>query len=211
MAAPALADLLPDFAPRTSAPVLAAHREPAGEPAFVAVRPAAPVDMAALLAKEYARAEEEVAARLLGERDAMLAAERERHAAELADAERRYGEAAGARLARGLAELEQRLAATLTGAAARILGMVASEEVARRGVEALALALAEALEDADAAAIRVSGPMSLFAALAERMGERASHLRHIETDTLDLTVEVDGSLLETRLSEWQAMLHEALS
>ena len=74
-----------------------------------------------------------------------------------------------------------------------------------------ARAIGEALDDADAVTIRVSGPTSLFSALASKMGDRSKYLRHHETADADLTVDVDGGLMETRLAEWQAAVHEVLA
>jgi hypothetical protein len=82
--------------------------------------------------------------------------------------------------------------------------------VLNRSIAELAGAIGEALEDADAVTIRVSGPLSLFSALAGKMGEKSKHLRHIETDGVDLTADVNGSLIETRLTEWQGAMHEVL-
>jgi hypothetical protein len=59
--------------------------------------------------------------------------------------------------------------------------------------------------------IRVSGPLSLFSALASKLGDKSRYLRHQEADAADLTVDVNGSLMETRLAEWQAAVHAVLA
>jgi hypothetical protein len=167
-------------------------------------------DIEALLAEERARTEKAVTERLTAEHEAALAALSETQAAEIAEIERRHGEEAGARIEAGLGEVEARVAETVTGTVARILGPIVSEEVLKRSIDELAVAIGEALEDADAVTIRVSGPSSLFAALAEKLGEKSKHLRHREADGIDLTVDVNGSLIETRLTEWQAIVNEVL-
>ena len=54
------------------------------------------------------------------------------------------------------------------------------------------------------------GEESVRLALAEKLGGKSKHLRHRETDGIDLTVDVNGSLIETRLTEWQAIVNEVL-
>jgi hypothetical protein len=207
MAGYALADALADFAQRP-------RRTPGGteRPERAPGQQEGPsMDIEALLAEERARAEQAAGERFAAEKEAELSAERERHAAEIAEINRRHGEESGARLEAGLREIEAHVVEIVSGAVARILGPIVSDDVLKRGIGDLARAIGEALEDADAIAIRVSGPLSLFSALAAEMGEKSKYLRHRETDGVDLTVEVNGGLLETRLGEWQAALHEALA
>jgi hypothetical protein len=205
MAAYALADMLADFGKRPPQP------PPAATPRDGAAKSDAPrPDMESLLAQERMRTEEAVSERLAAEHEAALAALREVHAAEITEIERRHGEEAGARVEAGLREIEARVAESVTGTVARILGPIVSREVLNRSIAELAGAIGEALEDADAVTIRVSGPLSLFSALAGKMGEKSKHLRHIETDGVDLTADVNGSLIETRLTEWQGAMHEVL-
>jgi hypothetical protein len=167
-------------------------------------------DIETLLAEERARTEKTVTEKLAAEHEAALAALSEAHAAQIAEIEHRHGEEAGARIEAALGEIEARVAETVTGTVARILGPIVSEEVLKRSIDELAVAIGEALEDADAVTIRVSGPSSLFAALAGKLGEKSKHLRHREADGIDLTVDVNGSLIETRLTEWQAIVNEVL-
>jgi hypothetical protein len=206
MAAYALADMLADFGKRP-------QRPPRGAPSEVgaSAKPDKPEpDIETLLAEERARTEKTVTEKLAAEHEAALAALSEAYAAQIAEIERRHGEEAGARIEAALGEIEARVAETVTGTVARILGPIVSEEVLKRSIDELAKAIGEALEDADAVTIRVSGPSSLFAALAEKLGEKSRHLRHREADGIDLTVDVNGSLIETRLTEWQAIVNEVL-
>jgi hypothetical protein len=206
MAAYALADMLADFGIRPPQPP-----RPAQPGNAAPVRPDMPQpDIEALLAEERARTEKAVTERLTAEHEAALAALSETHAAGIAEIERHHGEEAGARIEARLGEIEARVAETVTGTVARILGPIVSEEVLKRSIDELASAIGEALEDADAVTIRVSGPSSLFAALAEKLGEKSKHLRHREAEGIDLTVDVNGSLIETRLTEWQAVVNEVL-
>jgi hypothetical protein len=207
MAGYALADMLADFAQRP-------QRPPRGDTARLertATDSGPKVDIDALLAEERERTERTVGETLAAAHEAALLAERERHAAEIAEINRRHGEELAARLEAGLREIEERIGQAVTGAVARILGPIVSDEVLERSIGELARAIGEALDDADAVTIRVSGPSSLFSALAAKMGEKSKYLRHQETDAADLVVDVNGSLIETRLAEWQTAVHEALA
>jgi hypothetical protein len=204
MAAYALADMLADFGKRPPPATGSTVDRPPEKPDDP--KP----DIEALLAEERARTEEAVSERLAAAHEAELSAERESHAGAIAEINRRHGDEAGARIDAGLREIEARVTETVTGTVARILGPIVSGEVLKRSVEELAGAIAEAMEDADAVTIRVSGPQSLFSALSAKMGEKSKHLRHRETDGIDLTVDVNGSLMETRLTEWRAIANEAL-
>jgi hypothetical protein len=206
MAGYALADMLADFGKRPPQPPRAAAPRD-GAPA----KPGTPQpDIDALLAEERAQTEKLVTERLAAEHEAVLTAIRESHAAEIAEIERRHGEEAGVRIEAGLTGIEARVTETVSGTVARILGPIISEEVLKRSIDELACAIGEAMEDADAVTIRVTGPQSLFSALAERLGEKSKHLRHREAEGLDLTIDVNGSLIETRLTEWQAAVNEVL-
>jgi hypothetical protein len=205
MAGYELADMLADFAER---PPRASR---GGTQAETAAAPGPKLDIDALLAEERERTERAVSERLAAEHEAALSAERERHAAEIAEINRRHGEEVGARLEAGLREMEARISETVSGTVARILGPIVSDEVLKRSIGELARAIDEALDDADAVTIRVSGPLSLFSALASKLGDKSRYLRHQEADAADLTVDVNGSLMETRLAEWQAAVHEVLA
>ena len=141
----------------------------------------------------------------------MLEAQSQEHAAEIEVMLRRFGENAGAMIAMRIDEMETRIGDLATATAARILGTVLSEELQKRSVESLARSIRTALSDTEAIRIKVQGPQSLFETLREALADRAASLDYTETPGFDLTVSVDGTLFETRLSEWSAALSEVLS
>ena len=208
MAAYALVDALADFGKRPLRPPAAGEDKAPAKPA--APEPDIEPDIEALLAEERARTEKAASERFAIEHEAAITALHESHAAAIIEINRQHGEDAGIRLETALREIEARVCETVTATVARILGPVVSEEVLKRSLDELARAIGEALDDADAVTIRVSGPASLFSALAERMGEKSKHLRHREAEGVDLTADVNGSLIETRLTEWQAVVNEVL-
>lgn len=209
MPPPELADVLTDFAPRAATAVRRVEIRP--DPS-AATRPTQARED--LIAERIAAARAEAAAeteeRLFREREAELSVERDRHAREIEELEARHGAASATLIEIRMTEMESRLTSLATAAAARILAGLLSDDIQKRSIERLAAALGEALADPDAVKVRVTGPQSLFAALAERMGERAQHLHHVEAESLDLIVDIDDRLFETRLSEWSEHLNEVL-
>jgi hypothetical protein len=206
----ALSDVLVDFGARPRA--RAAASPPAPPAGATCANPPQPdLDINALVAAERAAAEAALSDRLARAHEEALAAERERHAREIDALSAHFGTEAADMLARRFAEAEARLTELATSAAARILAGLVSDEVRRLSIERLGAAIREALEDGDAVRVRVFGPQSLFSALAGRLGDRARQLHHVEAPGLDIVIDIDGELFETRLSDWSAMLAEALS
>lgn len=204
MAARALADYLPDFGATATVVTLAVERTaaPRAEPAMP--------DVGALVAAEVAVAEARIRADMNEAADAALAAERERHQAEIAELHLTFGADAGARIAASVGEAEARLSALATDAVARILSAVLSDNLARRSIDQLAATLREALADRDAVRIKVVGPQSLFENLSASLGPLAAQCDFVEAPGFDITVAIDGTLFETRLAEWSATIGEAV-
>jgi hypothetical protein len=208
----ALIDALQDFgAVRRPAP-RAAESAPA-EPAAPPPPPEPPAEM-------FTRAElDEAVARALLEAEERFRVASELEAAASASARdeetdrlrRELGTEAGARIADRLAQLQAEVTETTGSVVARILGVALTEEVARNAVDQLGRAVAAALADRDAVRLRVSGPQSLIEALRPALGTHAERAEFIENEALDVTVALDSTLFETRISEWAAALADALS
>lgn len=211
-----LADVLTDFGkPDLAAPLPAAGLDfdfpqqpfemPEPEP-----EPEPGPDVEAMIAEAVAAAEAALAARLEAEASEALAAERERHAEEIASLQASLGEHAGEALLARIAELEERLVDLTASVTARILGPVLSADLQKRAIADLGRVIREALREPGAVRIRVRGPMSLVEALRQALGEAAARVEFAEADGLDLTVAVEDSLFETRLAEWSASISEVL-
>jgi len=213
MSALALFELLQDFGksqPRPSEPLPAA--EPQRKPASTVFSPPTAVpDYSDMIGAEVARAEAALTERLAAEHAVEMEAERLRHATEMEDVLRRFGEEAGATIATRIAEMEERVTELTTTATARILGGILSEDIQKRSLAALAGSIKAATADTEAVRIRVSGPQSLFEALRAAMPGREHNFDYVETPGFDLMVTVDGDIFETRISEWSAAISEILS
>jgi len=207
MAQVRLIDVLPDFAPRNHMAANSERLPHATQRAGEASRP----DVGELLRQEGERAQAAAEARLSARHEAQMAELREEMDRALSEQARHLGEDAGQTIALRLSEMQAQVSAHLSSAVARIVGGVLSEELQRRSVAILATAIGAALADSDAVTIGVRGPQSLFAALTEALGARAVGIDYVEDGGFDLTVTIDGAVLETRLGEWSAALSEILA
>lgn len=208
----AIADLLPDFAPSPPRPAPAAVTVP---PRLELARSApppepAPVDIDKIVAEAVAKAEADLAQRLEALYEERAAEDRIRHEEEMAALRTTLSVELASKAAAALSELERRAIEESTSICARILGQIVDEDVRNRAVAALATAVGNAVGDADAIRVRVSGPQSLFMPFAAAMGDHARHLEFVETDACDLTVSLDETLFETRLGEWSSALTGAV-
>lgn len=134
-----------------------------------------------------------------------------RHMSEEMEALRQGFEAeAASRIRDGLRAMAQEIAGRIADEAAACLAPLVHEEIAEKAVADLAVLIREAILEGEAGTIIVKGPLSLFNILATEMGDDASMLRHVEAADLDLTVEIAGSVLVTRLSAFAASLKKVL-
>jgi L-lactate utilization protein LutC len=83
-------------------------------------------------------------------------------------------------------------------------------DVARRSVTALADAVRKAMTEEKAADVLVRGPMRLYEMLKPKFDERGIACRHVEAETIDILVEINESVLTTRLSVWAQSLAEVM-
>ncbi|WEX08317.1 hypothetical protein [Chelativorans sp. AA-79] len=206
-AALALADALPDFG--AGRPSAKAHPPAVSmEDERRQTQPRETEEMR--IARAVAAAEEALRERLVREHEDKLAAERERHQAELAALTSSLGEEASRIIAERFADMDRQVLSVTGAAVARILGAILTEDLQKQAVDELAHVLAETMKDGGAVRIRVNGPASLRSALEERLGERARQVEFVDAPGVDLTAEIDEALVETRLAEWSEALAEVL-
>ena len=87
---------------------------------------------------------------------------------------------------------------------------VIDADVARRSVAALADAVRKAMMEEMAADVLVRGPTRLFDMLKPKFDERGIACRHVEAETVDIIVEVNETVLTTRLQVWAQSLAEVM-
>ncbi len=157
-------------------------------------------------AEGYETASVELGARHQDTLDAM----RQLHAEEIENLTRTLEEEAATRIAAGLRQIAAVLAERISDEVAHCLAPVLQEEVAAKAVADMADLVRLSILEGEAGPIIVKGPLPLFNILAIEMGEDASVLRHVEAADLDLSVEIAGSVLVTRMSAFAASLKKVL-
>ena len=157
-------------------------------------------------AQGYAAATEELTRKHAEELEALAA----RHQQEIADLAEVYGGQTADAVTAGLQRIAGLIATEVSEQAAAALAPILTEELTRKAIADLADMIQAAVLEGVAGTIVVRGPAELFGALKEKMGEKASALRHVEAADVDLTVEIDGSVLVTRMSAWAASLKKVL-
>lgn len=209
-----LARYLKDFSqPAAGAPGAQGMTFPEQEPAFdidFAAPIPEPVDLDAERRAAYAEGYEAAGRDLREKLDAERQALVEEHARAL-DAVRQKFEAEIARmLADGLNRTAGQIALAVSEQAAAAVAPFLSEQVVANALKDLAEQLSTAILSGEAGTIVVSGPAALFEMLKEALGENAQLLHHVEAEDLDLTADVGGTALVTRISAWTASLKKVL-
>ena len=217
MSQPALADYLEDFGSLGApAPQVVPFAFPEAGPAdaFPAIELPMPLpaadDIEERIHEAVERAETDLTERLTAQYEAMLEAERERHAGEMEALGREAGETLAARIAAEFAAAQETVTGLVTNVVSRILGPLLTEDIARRSVAALAEALQAAMNDAEGVRIRITGSPVLYEALCAAAGDKVDHFDFTESASVDLSVRIDESLFETRVSEWSTAMEKAL-
>jgi hypothetical protein len=208
MPSAALFDLLPDFGAR---PQRAMPPHPAVNDQPKPEMPAPQADIGTLIAEAVAEAEAALEMRLTSAHAAALEAERQANAEEAQVFLESIGHDVGEAVSVRMADMEARVTHLVSTAVARIIGGIVTDDLQRRSIEALALAVRDAVGDAEAVRIAVRGPLSLFETLKASLGPRAANLDFVETPGFDLTVAIDETVFETRMAEWSATLSEVLA
>lgn len=183
----------------------------AATPTAVASPPPPQVNVAEIVRAEVERAEQAMMMRLTVEHEAALLAEQQRHQEAVEALAHKLGGEAGEAVSARFAELERSVGERVSEVVARLLGGVLSDNLRQRSLQSLARSIEGAIRDAESMRIEVRGPQSLFAGLGAVLPERAANLHHIEAEGFDLSVTLDGTVFETRLSEWSAVLSEILA
>jgi hypothetical protein len=177
---------------------------------FPGMMPAPAVDAEAIQTQAYAEGYEAAAAELAARHEEALQQLREQHAQDLERVEQNYQTELAARVVAGLRQIAAELAARISDELADCLAPVLQSEIAEKAVADMAVLIQEAILEGEAGPIIVKGPLPLFNILATEMREDAGLLRHVEADDLDLSVEISGSVLVTRLSAFAASLKKVL-
>ncbi|MBB4002495.1 hypothetical protein [Aurantimonas endophytica] len=169
-----------------------------------------------------AREEARVQARAEAEAEHQLALaeavrmERERaeadSAAALATARAEWAAAEGERLAGLFDERLDRIESVVRSSLSSVLRPIALAARRRQTVMELAGAVRTLTLDGAALTVRASGPADLLDALAAQLGSGSAMVAFTpDEDRVDVRIECDQTVIETRLAGWRTALEEALA
>lgn len=171
-----------------------------------------PLDEQALarkLAAEFARGRAEGKADAEKANEDALLAERLRLREASEDQQRRFeadqGERLAASVTSGLADLEARLGDSV----ARILEPFLQEAVADHVVKAFGEHLKTLLAGSEQASLVVRGPEGLLERLKECLGDTPIGIRLEPVDSIEITVAMNDTTIETQLGAWLRRLEDA--
>lgn len=169
-----------------------------------------PVDIDAERAEAHAKGRQEAAdeweQRAAEDRAALIQA----HEAEIAALKERLEGEVVAIIADRMEAIAAATAQEVADQTARVLAPLIEEAIAAKVTADLADLIKAAILEGDVNAVTVRGPAAMFEALRVRLGESATVIRHVETDDIDLTVELGDASLVTRMSAWSASLKKVL-
>lgn len=175
-------------------------------------RPATPeIDIDAERRRAFAEGRAEATAELVFEHERQIADLQAAHAAELAALTQRLEAETANRLAERFADMADSLVAALGDQTARVLAPVMEDALLQRAVADMAQMIKQGLVAGEGCTLVVKGPTQLFEALKRQLGEDMPLFRHVETDDIDLAVEMDGAILVTRMAAWADTVRKVLA
>lgn len=93
---------------------------------------------------------------------------------------------------------------------ARLLLPLIEDQLAQRSVSEIRDLVRRLLAQAPESHLKISGPGAMVEAMRTALGENGLHASVHESDALELRVEIDQVVIETRVSEWVERLREAI-
>lgn len=170
----------------------------------------APVDVDEEKRISYAEGHEAATATLTEQFEAEKRALLESHAAEIAEFQARYHTEMAGFVAARLQENHDLVVTNLDEQISAILAPVMTEALAQKAVAGLAEIIRPSLKDGEAATLTIKGPKALYDRLIEVLGGDDKAFRFVENSDVDLSVEMDNSVLVTRLSAWASSVRKVL-
>ena len=171
----------------------------------------APADATAQLEARIIAAREEGLRVGRSEAEARLQAERQRleeeHARALAEAQARWQEETGRRLAEDLEKGLGQMRRALEEALAEILEPLLEDAARQRALAGFAAVVSRMMAADEGLRLRVKGDPSMLEALSAALGEEAEKIAmEAAPGSPELTTHVDSTVIRTALEEWRATL-----
>jgi hypothetical protein len=154
----------------------------------------------------FADAQEQMRARY----EAMLREREKAFEARLESERARWTEAFADQSARLIKDEIHRCEYAIGDQVARLLLPVIETQLTRKSVEEMRDLVRRLLTDAPDAHLRISGPRNLTEAMRDALGENGLHATILESESLELRIEVDQVVVESRVTKWIERLREVL-
>jgi hypothetical protein len=106
----------------------------------------------------------------------------------------------------GVAVAGDRLIRVVGDTVAAVLEPILTATMARRSVDALCERLRSIAKPGSGTKLRLTGSRALFDTLAARLSARDWVFDFTEGNDVDLSIEIDSTIIETRLGEWAALI-----
>lgn len=186
-----------------------AARNPTPAPVQAPLVEAAPaIDLDAVRHAACEEGRQAAEAELAARREAALSELAAHHEAEIAKLRNRYEAELAEAIARRFEAMRAELGREIGRQAAEALAPLVERKVGESMAERFADAIAAALGDAGTAKVTIRGPAYLFGYLERLPALSAIGLAHVETDDVDLSTEIDGTILATRIAALAESLAE---
>jgi hypothetical protein len=175
------------------------------------VSPSAAEDMAARVAEAVARGHEEGRAVAEEEFQARLEAQREELEQRLSSERQAWIEQAGETLVERMLAAMRDMEARISESTARILRPLLAAQLRRQAVTELSALVRTTASRDRGATLAVSGPDDLIAVLREKLADATAEVTFSVSETPDVQVTLDHTVLQTRLQEWAERIDEAVA
>lgn len=169
------------------------------------------IDIDAERRQAFEQGRTEATAELAFEHGNQIADLQAAHAAEIEALTRRFEEEAANRIVGRFQDMTDALAVSLGDQVARVLAPVMGEALVQHAVTDMAQMIRQGIVAGEGCTITIKGPLALFEALKSSLGEDMPAFRHVETDDIDLAIEMDETILVTRMAAWADTVRKVLA
>lgn len=134
----------------------------------------------------------------------------ESHGQELSAERGRVELEASEHLSARLTESMEQIASLFTAQAMAALAPLMTEELSRKAAVDLAELVKTSMFDGEAGKLIVKGPKPMFDAFIAALGLKEDQYQYTESSDYDLSVELDESIVVTRMSAWVSSLRKVM-
>lgn len=127
------------------------------------------------------------------------------HKNELDQLEAQLGENLISQLASSIETQVTNASEQITDEVGRVLTQLFSTELIERSLDLLKNLINQALTENSASKIRLEGPVNLTERVKEKLGSEYSNIEIVDSDNVDIKIEVDQTIIATKIADWQKL------